>query len=110
MSLPETAILAAQCALVVVDVQNDYCHDDGTFGRAGCDLTAVRAAVDRIVTLVDVARRASVPVEWVRTQHDDWTDSVMWRRRGVRRVGNVQTYFRVLDLASLERLWDATPA
>lgn len=77
------------CALVVVDVQNDYCHADGAFGRAGRDLGAIQAAVERIVAFVEVARRARVPVIWVRTQHDGWTDSPRWARREVRAVGEI---------------------
>lgn len=85
MSASEPDVFApARCALVVVDVQNDYCHVDGVFGRAGYDLGAVHAAVERITALVDVARRVGVPVIWVRTQHDRWTDSPMWLMRGVR--------------------------
>ncbi|HEY3065383.1 MAG TPA: cysteine hydrolase [Methylomirabilota bacterium] len=73
-----------RCALVVVDVQNDYCHAEGTFGRAGVELGAIQRAVDRIVQLVDLAREAGVPVVWVRTEHDGWTNSETWLTRDVR--------------------------
>jgi ureidoacrylate peracid hydrolase len=73
-----------RCALVVVDVQNDYCHGEGTFGRAGVELEAIQRAVDRIVRFVDLARGAEVPVVWVRTEHDGWTNSPTWLSRDVR--------------------------
>jgi len=73
-----------RCVLVVVDVQNDYCHDEGTFGRAGVELIAIQHAVDRIVRFVDVARGARVPVVWLRTEHDGWTNSPAWLTRDVR--------------------------
>lgn len=48
---------APECVLLVVDVQNDYCHDGGVFGRAGFSLGAIQAAVERIGACVVVARR-----------------------------------------------------
>ena len=78
-----------ECALVVVDVQNDYCADAGTFGRAGHDLRAIQAAVERIDALVRAARRARVPVVWVRTHHDRWTDSAAWLGRAPRAAGAI---------------------
>jgi ureidoacrylate peracid hydrolase len=87
VGLVEQVIPAADCALVVVDVQNDYCHDDGVFGRAGLPLGAIQGAVERIEHLVGVARRAGVPVIWVRTEHGPCTDSPVWLARGVRAAG-----------------------
>jgi ureidoacrylate peracid hydrolase len=82
-------IPAAECVLVVIDVQNDYCHDDGVFGQAGLSLTAIHAAVERIEAFVAVARRAGVPVIWVRTEHGHLTDSPAWLGRGVRAAGAI---------------------
>jgi ureidoacrylate peracid hydrolase len=84
-----SAIRPEACVLVVVDVQNDYCHEDGVFGRAGRDLGPIQAAVERLLGLVETARRARVPVIWVRTQHDRWTDSAMWLGRQVRAAGAI---------------------
>ena len=74
-----------ECALVVVDVQNDYCDDQGTFGKLGAQLGAVQAAAERIVHLVEVARRAGVPVVWVKTHHDRSTNSPTWLARRTRK-------------------------
>lgn len=71
-------------ALLVVDVQNDYCHGDGAFGRAGRDLGAIQSAVERLVSLIDAARSVGVPVLFVKTHHDRWTNSPMWVTRRVR--------------------------
>lgn len=78
-----------QCVLLVVDVQNDFCHDDGAFGRAGRDLGMIQAAVERIEGLVAAARRARVPVVWIKTQHDHWTDSARWLSRESRAGGAI---------------------
>ena len=72
------------CALIVIDVQNDYCDDQGTFGKLGFHLGAVQAAAERIVHLVEVARRAGVPVVWVKTHHDRSTNSRNWLSRRTR--------------------------
>ncbi len=89
MSRSEDVIPPAECAVIVVDVQNDYCHDEGVFGRSGAALGAIQAAADRIEGLVEVARRAGVPVIWVRTEHGPFTDSPMWLGRGVRQRGPI---------------------
>ncbi len=84
-----THLAPERCVLVVVDVQNDFCHDRGTLGRAGKDLGPIQGAVERILTFADVARRAQVPVIWVRTEHDRWTNSPTWLAREVRSAGEI---------------------
>ncbi|WP_433490297.1 cysteine hydrolase family protein [Nocardia grenadensis] len=58
-------------AVVVIDMQNDYCHPDGVFAQAGLVVRDLPALVDRINTLVSAARAAQVPVIWVRME---WAD------------------------------------
>ncbi len=86
---PASRLAPSQSVLVVVDVQNDYCHDEGVFGRAGTRMDEIQAAVDRLVAFIGAARRAEVPIVFVRTQHDRWTNSPMWLSRGVRTVGEI---------------------
>lgn len=68
------------CALLVVDLQNDFCHAEAFIGRQ-----LQREQVDRmcsaIVDLRRAARNLQVPVIWVRTAHREATDSAQWRRR-----------------------------
>ncbi|MGY1593510.1 cysteine hydrolase family protein [Geodermatophilus sp. SYSU D00708] len=71
-----------EAVVLVVDVQNDYCHPEGTLGRRGVDCASALAAVERIGALLPVARAAGVPVLHVHTQHSRWTDTPGWRRRG----------------------------
>jgi ureidoacrylate peracid hydrolase len=73
---------ADQAVVLVVDVQNDYCHPEGTLGRRGIDCAPALTAVDRIAHLLPGARTAGVPVLHVHTQHSAWTDTPGWRRRG----------------------------
>ena len=75
-------ILSADwAALLVVDVQNDFCHPDGLFGRAGFDLSGVHSAVDRMERLIAGARDAGVPVIFIGIVHDITTNSDAWIHR-----------------------------
>ncbi len=67
----ETDLLdPARSALVVVDMQNDYCHDDGAFGRAGHDLGSTQASIGRIDRLAAAARAAGVTVVLIQNTVD----------------------------------------
>jgi len=68
-------------ALLVVDVQNDFCHQDGLFGKAGADMRGVQAAARRIESLLPAARRAGVPVFFIAMQHDAGSNSLAWTSR-----------------------------
>jgi ureidoacrylate peracid hydrolase len=49
-------------ALLIVDMQNDYCASGGASDRNGRDLSAIRAAIPAICGLIEGARAARVPV------------------------------------------------
>ena len=66
--------LTSTSAVLVIDMQNDFCCDDGVHGRRGSDLRWVQAVVEPTETLLEEARRRSVPVIFVRTHHDRWSD------------------------------------
>lgn len=65
-------------ALLVVDVQNDFVHPEGSAGRRGEDVSAALAVVSRLVRLIDEARRVSLPIVYVKTTHSEWTDTPSW--------------------------------
>jgi nicotinamidase-related amidase len=60
----------ASTALLVIDVQNNFCHPQGYHGRAGADLSAMPAMAERVAALVEAARRAGVFIIWVRATYD----------------------------------------
>ncbi len=68
----------ARTALMVVDVQNDYCDPKGSLGRAGADVSSADAAVANIERLITAARRVGAAVIFVRNWHESWTDSEVW--------------------------------
>lgn len=78
-----TDILRAdRCALVLIDIQNDYIHEDGALSRMGKDTSDVRAAVPRMYALLELARRAGVVRIHVRQTHSHWFNTPGWLTRG----------------------------
>lgn len=57
-------------ALVVIDIQNDFCAPDGHVEtKVGLDASPCRAVIAPINDLVARARRAGVPVVWVKADY-----------------------------------------
>jgi ureidoacrylate peracid hydrolase len=71
-------------ALVIVDVQNDFCHEDGAAAKMGLDISAVQAVVPAIEELIDLARETDVPRIYLRGEHSRWFNSDVWIRRGAK--------------------------
>lgn len=55
----------ARTALVVVDMQNDFCHPNGWLASIGVDVTPARAPIAPLQALLPRLRAAGVPVLWV---------------------------------------------
>ncbi|MEM1285026.1 MAG: isochorismatase family cysteine hydrolase [Pseudomonadota bacterium] len=55
----------ARSALVVVDMQNDFCHADGWLAGIGVDVSGAQGAVSPLQKLLPVMREAGVPIIWV---------------------------------------------
>lgn len=71
----------ARSALIIVDVQNDYCDPNGACGRQGNDLSRINSMCSAIEMLRVCAHRAGVPSVFVRSIHTKETDSVAWLQR-----------------------------
>jgi ureidoacrylate peracid hydrolase len=84
MSL-EQKVDSAHAALIVVDVQNDFCADEGFFGSEGYDLRQIKAAVPRIGNLINQARAAGVKVIFIRSIYDPHHLNDPMRERNQRR-------------------------
>lgn len=76
----------SRAALVLIDIQNDFCHPDGCYGQIGKDLSQIQELLPRVVTLLEGARRAGVPVIWVQQTllPNALADSPSWLRRRTR--------------------------
>ncbi len=61
----------AHTALLAIDVLNDFCAPGGhTEARLGRDVAACQAVVEPIEGLAAAARRAGVPVVWIKADYD----------------------------------------
>jgi ureidoacrylate peracid hydrolase len=62
---------ARRTALLVVDVQNDFCHPDGFFAGFGFDVRPCGEVASRIAPVVAAARRLGMPVVWTMSTNSD---------------------------------------
>lgn len=63
-------MLGSKAAVIVVDVQNDYCHPDGALPRAGCDVSGVAEMMPQLHKLLHSARELNVPIIFIQTLHE----------------------------------------
>ncbi|HWP60572.1 MAG TPA: isochorismatase family cysteine hydrolase [Candidatus Acidoferrales bacterium] len=75
----------SRCAVVLVDLQNDFCHRDGAWGKIAID-PDLEKAVRSIRSFVSGAHSAGVPVLFLRTIYNAWTISApireWWEKLG----------------------------
>jgi len=55
----------AKTALIVIDMQNDFCHPDGWLAHIGVDVTPARAPIGPLQGLLPVVRSHHIPILWV---------------------------------------------
>jgi nicotinamidase-related amidase len=69
-------------ALVVVDMQNDFCDPNGSFAKAGRDITSVRGIIKNISSLINTARQNGTLVVYLQqiTLPEGKSDSSNWLR------------------------------
>jgi len=71
-------------SLLVVDVQNDFCHSDGALAQRGSDPTAAQEMIRNLLLLVDAARGAGATIVWIRMVRNEYTISEAEREQRVR--------------------------
>jgi nicotinamidase-related amidase len=55
----------SRTAIIIVDMQNDFCHPDGWLASIGVDVAPARAPIAPLAALLPRLRAAEVPVIWV---------------------------------------------
>jgi nicotinamidase-related amidase len=55
----------AKAALLVIDMQNDFCHPQGWLASIGVDVTPARSPITPLQQVLPVARSIGIPVIWV---------------------------------------------
>ena len=56
---------ATRTAMIVVDMQNDFCHPDGWLGSIGVDVSPARMPIAPLLSLLPTLRDNNVPVIWL---------------------------------------------
>lgn len=74
-------ITPEKTALIVVDVQNDFCHQDGSLAKQGISIEMVESMMPSLKELIDQARYNAVPIIFIQTIHETATDSETWINR-----------------------------
>jgi ureidoacrylate peracid hydrolase len=84
-------VRAGQAALVVVDMQNDFCADGGMMSREGLDLSEVKKTAERLPEFIQAARDVGMLVIFVRNIYssngnaylsDSWLEQASRKRQG----------------------------
>lgn len=94
------ALDPGRTAVLVIDMQNAFCHAEGTLGLSGVNVEPAERAIPVVGSLVGAAAAAGVPVLWSRQVHFA-TDAGRARKR---LPSHTQKRARVSALAGS---WDA---
>jgi ureidoacrylate peracid hydrolase len=79
------ALLREPTALLVIDMQNDFVHDEGAFSHAGFDVGPYQALIPQILNLRKAAKEKDISTWIVGMSHNatnDGNDAWIKRRRG----------------------------
>jgi len=73
-------------ALLVIDMQNDYCNEKGALGKMGIDVSMVKEMAHRLVNFLTIARDRGIFIIHTRNIHDSWTESpaLRWKHNNAR--------------------------
>lgn len=75
-------------AVLIVDVQNDFCAEGGAMHREGRPLSLVQTMVPCLTRFLEAARAAYVPCVWIRNVYNtnaNWYLSEVWLEQATRR-------------------------
>jgi ureidoacrylate peracid hydrolase len=95
-----TKLTPESCAVIVIDVQNDFCSPGGYMDKEGQDLSAVRSMLPRLRDFIVSARAARVLVIWVQSAYGaegKWYLSPVWLDRAARSMRGGHIAYRVCE-------------
>jgi len=87
-------------ALLVIDLQNAFCHKDGTLGRSGLDTDRLGAVIKPLRHVIKRCHDAGMPVLWTVQEHFEED-----RRRGRKRLPSHTSKRK--GVSALAGTWDA---
>jgi ureidoacrylate peracid hydrolase len=87
-------------ALLMVDVQNDFCAEGGAMHREGRDLALVKQMMPRLERLLAAARAAKVTCVWIRNVYNTGPNhylSEVWLEQAKRRRNGAYVQYPVCE-------------
>lgn len=63
------ALSSDNAALLVIDLQNAFCHPEGTLGRSGLDTEHLRSVIPPLRQVIEQCQAANMPVIWTLQEH-----------------------------------------
>src|SRR3954453_22121425 len=87
-------------ALLMVDVQNDFCAEGGAMHREGRDLGLVTQMIPRLERLLAAARAAKVACVWIRNVYNTGPNhylSEVWLEQATRRRNGAYVQYPVCE-------------
>ena len=60
---------AKKAALLVIDLQNAFCHKDGTLGQSGLDTDHLSSVIEPLKAVIQKCNAADLPVIWTVQEH-----------------------------------------
>jgi len=55
----------AKTAILIIDMQNDFCHPDGWLAHIGVDVTPARTPINPLKSFLPELRKVNVPIIWL---------------------------------------------
>ncbi|MBI2304709.1 MAG: cysteine hydrolase [Chloroflexi bacterium] len=79
-----------ESVVIVIDMQNDFCHEDGAQGKNGANVSMCQEMAPRLASFLEEVRQAKVPIIFARVARDEWSRSEAWEdimsKRGLLRL------------------------
>lgn len=68
----------SRCALLVIDMQNDFCSLEGNMAKIGRDISFIQKMIPNLSRLLEICRSIGIGVIFTKMVHSVWTDSPVW--------------------------------
>ena len=77
----ENLLQNTRSALIIIDVQNEFCSPEGSFAKMGMDMSIIEKMLAPLDRLIKAAHLSDVPVIFIQNVEDAATDSEAWTLR-----------------------------
>jgi len=68
----------SRCALLIIDMQNDFCSPEGNMAKIGRDIRYIQQMIPVLSRLLKICRSKGMRIIFTKMVHSAWTDSPAW--------------------------------